>query len=182
MNKPAKILTIFLISFSLLACQLLFPEKTATPQPAVAEPPTTVAAEAATPTQAPSPAPKKATPTSKPTVGAEPKEPSALPDVGSDELPKGTPMASWKGIPVMPGAVAGVDDGDTYLFTTKASADEVRAYYEKELKKQGWSEFGLGDDSTPSVLLFFQKGDELITIGIVDSGDKSGLLQVVLVK
>lgn len=97
-------------------------------------------------------------------------------------MPEGEPAAEWQGVPVMPGAIAGRDDGDSYLFTIKASDKEIQAYYEKELRKLGWSLLGVGEGETANILLIFQKDGGTLSFAILDPGTGDGVFQVLVVK
>ncbi len=54
------------------------------------------------------------------------------------EMPSDAPIAEWRGIPVMPGAMAGMETDDSYQFTTLATMDEIVLYYETELAALGY--------------------------------------------
>jgi hypothetical protein len=45
----------------------------------------------------------------------------------------------------MPGAVAGDGDEEGYVFTIKATPQQIREYYELELGKRGWQSSAEGD-------------------------------------
>ena len=92
-----------------------FPTETLTPSPVPTQ----------TQTQSP-------TPTTTPENTTEP--------VSTPGLPSEAPLSNWKGLPIMPGAVAGVvlDPDRVYYFITKASQEEVRDYYLKVLPQYGW--------------------------------------------
>ncbi len=178
MNKKASLPLIFLIALFLFGCKLFIPEK-ATPWPPELMPSPTVELIAS-----PSPEiPAEATAALESPTEEEPAaEPTATLVAPVLPMPEGTPAKEWKGVPVMPGAAAGMDEGDTYVFSTPSSADEVHAYYEKELQKLGWTAFALGEGDTQNTLLLFQKDAEMMTIAIIDPGDGKGLLQVVILK
>src|SRR5262245_47762864 len=63
-----------------------------------------------------------ATKTSVPTETPTPPSPA-------HELPKGTPLAEWSGIPIMPNAIAGESGEPYYIYITRASPEEVLTYY-----------------------------------------------------
>lgn len=54
------------------------------------------------------------------------------------ELPSDEPLTEWNGIPIMPGAIGGLDLEDGYQFTTLASVEEITLYYEAELAALGF--------------------------------------------
>lgn len=183
MNIKARLPILLLITLCLFGCKLLIPEKSTPWPPELMPSPTADLAATAAITASPSPAiSEEATDTLESTEEQPVAELTVTAVAPILPMPEGTPAKEWKGVPVMPGATAGMDEGDTYVFSTPASADAVRAYYEKELQKLGWSPFGLGEGDTQSVLLLFQKDAEMMTIAIIDPGDGKGLLQVVFIK
>jgi hypothetical protein len=80
----------------------------------------------------------------------------------------------------MPKAIAGDGDNKGYSFTVKASPDEVQNFFEKEMKKLGWNKMAIGQGETKAMFLFFEKGSEMVTVGIIPEAD--GLILVLLVK
>lgn len=101
-----------------------------------------------------------------------PQPPTETPDPISALIPSGVPEKEWKGIPIMPGAINGGGDNESYRFTIKAPVEEVQAYYEKELAKLGWSLMAAGSGDTGSVMLIFNNGvPPLMPISIFSHGD-----------
>jgi len=47
-------------------------------------------------------------------------------------------QATWKDIPIMPGALNGKVESDIYQFTINASIEPISTYYEMEMPKLGW--------------------------------------------
>ena len=104
--------------------------------------------------------------------------PSALPtvealatDFGNSLDPQGTPVQEWRGIPIMPQAVAGQEfsASGTYSFRVNATAQEVQAFYNQELTALGWSqpfEFPIEDEGG---FLFFEKDSSVLTLFITPS-------------
>ncbi len=81
----------------------------------------------------------------------------------------------------MPNAVSGDGDDTGYSYTVEATVEDVQKYYDKVLAKSGWSAFATGKGKGESVLMFYQKGSEMLTLlTVADSAD--GLTLVVLVK
>jgi len=79
----------------------------------------------------------------------------------------------------MPGAINGGEDKDSYRFTTKATVEEVQAYYQKELAKLGWNLMATGSGDTGSVMLIFNNGvPPLMPISIFTQGDLTLVLIV----
>ena len=86
-------------------------------------------------------------------------------------LPMGTPYLddSFRGVPVMPGALNPSEDNDTLTFTTPASVADVLNFYQGELEADGWEYLG-GDVETPeSKMMIYTKGDKIATIAIMPS-------------
>jgi len=143
-----KVITLF-VSFLISACSVLAPAPTLMP--------TQTATLISTDTPTPIPTAQPQAETSDPI--------SAL-------LPSGSPEKEWKGIPIMPGAINGDGDNDGYRYTIKATAEEVQAYYEKELGKAGWGLMASGSGATDSVMLIFSNATSAVmSISIFPHGD-----------
>ncbi len=122
-----------------------------------------------TPTQTATPIP---TFTSTPAATFTPELPTETPNVFAAMLPSGNPVREWKGIPIMPGALAGKADAESYAFTIKASVEEVQAYYEMELPKLGWTLMMSGTGEKDAVMLIFNNGiPPLLPISIIRQDD-----------
>jgi len=123
----------------------------------------------ATPTQTATPIP---TETPLPTSTSTPVPPTATVDVISALMPSGTPDSEWNDIPIMPEAINGEGDDKGYRFTIVATSEEVQAFYERELSKQSFNLFAVGEGKEKnSVLLFFMKASETILISIIPADD-----------
>jgi hypothetical protein len=120
------------------------------------------------------------TPTSTAKPAKTPVPPTATPSAPVLPMPSGVPVANWEGIPVMPSALAGDDNGKSYSFTVKASPDEVQNFYEKEMGKLGWAMFATGQGTTNALMLIFMKGSATVSVSIIPQPD--GLMYVMLVK
>lgn len=102
--------------------------------------------------------------------------PSAIPtvealatDFGNTLNPQGTPVQEWRGVPVMPQAIAGQEFGDSYSFKVNATVQEIQDYYDQELTALGWSqpfEFPLEEEGG---FLFYNKDDSVLTVFITPS-------------
>lgn len=92
-------------------------------------------------------------------------------------LSTGTPVVAseWNGIPIMPGALAGEGDEESYVFTIRAMPQQVRDYYEIELGRLGWQLLDPGDDST---LSFTNDAGATLTMSILANGDEALVLLV----
>lgn len=145
---------LFLVSLALLfaACSAIFPTPTPTPEPTATPLPTS------TPTLTP-----------LPTATATLPPPTVTPTLGlaANLVPEGTPAKTWNGLPVMPGALAGSGDADSYRFTIKATVLEIQTYYKTQLAAAGW-EFGAGGaGQSKAILLIFSKENKILTVSIL---------------
>ncbi len=104
---------------------------------------------------------------------------TAIPEIPGFGLPTDKPLSEWQGIPIMPGAIAGKDDGASYTFTTEASASDVESFYINALEKLGWSRFGDSGGQADVSLLIFMKGSAALTLTAFPQGD---LLWVMIIK
>ena len=86
-------------------------------------------------------------------------------------MPSGQAGAAWHDLPVMPQAIAGEGDNESYYFTVEASVDEVLDFYEIEMGKLDWSLLGTGEGETGALLMIFQKDDEVASISIFSLDD-----------
>jgi hypothetical protein len=94
----------------------------------------------------------------------------------SDGAPEGQPASEWNGIPIMPEAIAGEGDEESYVFTIKATPQQVQEYYQLELGKLGWHPFATGDGD--SSLVFINNTSETLTISTIAKGDEVLVLLV----
>jgi hypothetical protein len=149
------IVSFIFTSILIAACSALAPVPTPTPTQTATLMPTDTSTPIPTPTQTNTPQP--------PTETSDPI--SAL-------LPSGIPEKEWKGIPIMPGAINGGGDNESYRFTIEAPVEEVQAYYEKELAKLGWDLMVAGSGDTDSVMLIFNNGvPPLLPVSIFSHGE-----------
>ncbi|MGB8983055.1 MAG: hypothetical protein WCC12_14360 [Anaerolineales bacterium] len=89
-------------------------------------------------------------------------------------LPTETPEAfEWNGFPIMPGALAGEGDSESYGFTIQASPRDVQEYFELELGKLGWRSSIQGDGQTSLMLIFMKDASATLTVTILSEGDES---------
>jgi hypothetical protein len=130
---------------------------------------TTACSGAAQPTAIPVPT---LTFTAVPTLPATPTPTSA--PLSMTEAP---PNASeWQGIPIMPGAVTGDGDEESYVFTIKATPRQIQQYYQLELGKLGWGSFVEGDGVTSLTLIFTNNASEMLTVSILTKGEETLVL------
>ncbi len=102
---------------------------------------------AATPTPSPAMsatlAPQLEPPTSTPTA-AELQSPDGPTATQSEveqmmtQVQRGTAVAEWRGVPVMPGAFDAMDAQSLYTFWTMTPPSEVAAWYRQQLGQLGW--------------------------------------------
>jgi hypothetical protein len=132
----------------------------------------------ATPTSVPTLVPT-AVPVDTATVARTqaPLMPTATPDIVAELDPEGQPAKEWNGIPIMPGAIAGEGDEEGYVFTIKATPQQIQEYYQGELSKLGWQPFAQGDGGS-SMFIFTNETAETIAVNIVTKGDEALVLLV----
>ena len=104
--------------------------------------------------------------------------PTQTPDVVTGLLPDGQPASEWDGIPIMPGAIAGEGDEESYVFTIKATPQQVADYYQAELATLGWQPFGTDTKEASLMLLFMDETSATLTINIIAKGDEVLVLLV----
>jgi hypothetical protein len=104
--------------------------------------------------------------------------PTGTPEAVSALVPEGQPASEWNGIPIMPDAIAGEGDEESYVFTIKATPQQVQEYYELELGKLGWQPFATGDGDASLMLMFMNNASETLTVNILVKGDEVLVLLV----
>ena len=172
-----KIIIVSILIFSLASCNVFVPEPTETPVPTSTNTPTLTSTPKPTITSTPT-----ETPTETPTITltqtsvppTETEGPVVLPE------PSGDPASEWKGIPIMPAAIAGEGDGSGYSFIISASPDDVQEYYEKEMAELGWNMLATGQGNTSALILIFMKKTDSASVSIIPQPD--GIIYVLLVK
>jgi hypothetical protein len=98
--------------------------------------------------------------------------PTETQDVISALVPVGEPESEWHGIPIMPDAIAGEGEAGGYRFTTQASPDEIQEYYERELRRLGWTLLGSGQGGTGAVVMIFTGNDGTLSVSIFEHEDE----------
>jgi hypothetical protein len=91
--------------------------------------------------------------------------------------PEGQPAAEWNGIPIMPDAIAGEGDEESYVFTVKTTPQRVQEYYQLELSKLGWQPSATGDEDS-SLMMFTNNASATLTISLIAKGDEVLVLLV----
>ena len=101
--------------------------------------------------------------------------PSPLP---TSHTPESQPTQVWKGIPVMPGATAGEGDEEGYVFTIKATSQQVQDYYQVELARLGWQSSDQETGNSSMILSFTDSATATLTVSILAKGDEVLVLLV----
>jgi hypothetical protein len=124
-------------------------------------------------------------PTNTPTITPRPTKtlpaPSETADPLVNMLPEGTPASDWKGIPIMPGATSGKGDETSYIFTIQASREHITEFYVEELHRLGWESFATGEGDEGISLLFFRKGDKMLTLSITDHDGQEMIVMILVI-
>lgn len=105
-------------------------------------------------------------------------QPTGTPDAVSTLVPEGLPASEWNGIPIMPDAIAGEGDEESYVFTIKATPQQVQDYYQLELGKLGWQPVATGDGDSSLILMFTNNASATLTVSIIAKGDEVLVLLV----
>jgi hypothetical protein len=90
----------------------------------------------------------------------------------SDVLdPQGTPVETWRELPIMPEAIAGQEFGSAYSFRANVTPQDVQDFYQDQLTGLGWSQpFDNPFDANGGQLVFRQEGSSLtITVTATES-------------
>lgn len=132
----------------LAACSALAPQATATPIP--------------TDTALPS-----ATPEPSATAPAA----TATLDIFGELNPVDPPLAKWNNVRIMPGALAGGGDDNSYYFTTQASLDEIQAFYDQEMARLGYTSLAVGKGQNDTLVLFYESNGGTLSISLFTKGD-----------
>lgn len=129
----------------------------------------------ATPTSTFTPVPA---PTATPVLTQTALPLTEAPEAGSSLAPVGEPASEWNGIPIMPAAIAGEGDDESYVFTIRATPQEIQQYYELELGKLGWQPLAQGDEDASLMLIFTNESGAMLTVSIIVKGEESLVLLV----
>src|SRR6266496_4558451 len=92
---------------------------------------------------------------------------TSTPDAIAGPNPQGQPASEWKGIPIMPGAIAGEGDEEGYVFTIKATPQQIQEYYQLELGKLGWQPMATGDGNSSTMLIFTNNASATLSVSIL---------------
>jgi len=91
--------------------------------------------------------------------------------IGNSLDPQGTPVQEWRGIPIMPQAIAGEEfsETNTYSFKANVTAQEVQDFYSNELTALGWTQPFDVPLEAEGGLLIFQKDNSGLMILVTPS-------------
>ena len=109
-------------------------------------------------------------PTLPPTISPPPPgegaggEGGPTPTITPLALPSQTPLREWNGIPIMSGAIAGVEEEQGYLFTTYIAVKKVQKFYFQTLGSLGWEVQATG--TKDGALVIAHKEGQLLSIAI----------------
>ena len=96
---------------------------------------------------------------------------SAMPDFGNMFNPQGTPVQDWRGIPIMPEAIAGQEfsENNTYSFKASATVKDVQDFYNEKLTALGWNQPFSFPLEAEGGLMVFRKDNSSLAITITTS-------------
>lgn len=95
--------------------------------------------------------------------------PSAVPP---SQTSAGQSTASWNGIPIMPGAIAGEGDEEGYVFTIRATSQQVQEYYQLELGKLGWQLSAQENSGESLMLSYMDSNSATLTVSILSKDEE----------
>ena len=175
MSRLSKILSLIVVLVFLLACNMVTQplnnaQNLAQTAQAVASsiPIETLQALPSAIASAIPPETLEALPSAMPTIEALA---SSMPDIGNMLDPQGTPVQEWRGIPIMPDAVAGQEfsENNTYSFKANVAAKDVQDFYNQKLTELGWSHPFPTPFETDGGVMLFQKDQSALTITVIAS-------------
>lgn len=86
--------------------------------------------------------------------------------------------AGWNGIPIMPGAVSGEGDEESYVFKIRATPQQIWEYYELELGKLGWKASVQDIGENYLTMVFTNTASMTLTMSIIVKGENALVLMV----
>ena len=78
----------------------------------------------------------------------------------------------------MPGAIAGEGDEEGYVFTIKATSQQVQEYYQLELGKLGWQLSAQENSGASLRLSYMDSSSTTLTVSILSKGEEVLVLLV----
>lgn len=103
---------------------------------------------------------------------------SETPNTALEPVAEGQPSPEWKGIPIMPDAIAGEGDEEGYVFTINATPLQVQEYYQLELGERGWQLFSQESGGSSLTLIFIDRASATLTVNILSKGEEVLVLLV----
>ena len=96
---------------------------------------------------------------------------SSMPDFGNMFNPQGTPVQEWRGIPILPEAIAGQEfsENNTYSFKANVTAKEVQDFYNEKLTALGWEQPFSFPIEAEGGLMVFRKDQNSLAVTITPS-------------
>ena len=76
----------------------------------------------------------------------------------------------------MPGAISGEGDQEGYVFTVKATSQQVQDYYQTELGKLGWQLSSRSEEGSSLILLFMNSASSVLTVNVLARQDTALVL------
>ena len=94
--------------------------------------------------------------------------------------PQGNPAQEWRGIPIMPEAIAGQEFAvnNAYSFKVQASAQDVQGFYDERLTQLGWSQPFESPFDENGGTMTFRKERSSLAINVTPSEDSMVVLLV----
>lgn len=71
----------------------------------------------------------------------------------------------------MPQAISGEEKQGSYSYIVKATVEQVKDYYDKEMPELGWQPFAEGTGENGNLLLIYMKGSDIATISVILQDD-----------
>jgi hypothetical protein len=108
-------------------------------------------------------------------------DPSAMPEFpsGNPFDPQSPPLSEWKGIPVMPQAIAGEESQGMYVFKIDAASQEIQDFYNAQLPDLGW-ETTVSLPMEGTAILLFTKGNQVLSITIMPAESDGTIVMITL--
>jgi hypothetical protein len=85
--------------------------------------------------------------------------------------PKDPPLKEWKGVPIMPEAIAGNESVEMYSYTIKSELKAVEEFYASQLTSLGWSTVVNMPAQSGSSVLIYQKDGQTLSVTITTLED-----------
>ena len=86
--------------------------------------------------------------------------------------------SEWSGIPIMPGAIDGDGDEESYVYTIQSMLQTVQEFYRLELEKRHWQLLSEEKDSLSTTLVYVNKQADNLSITLFAKDDEVLVLLV----